>query len=203
MDQSSLALAGQLRELCNRLRAPQVDDFLREWPHDLGPVHSLQPRVIRAVRWLDALAAGAPAFAAPFVARLAAVARDLPWRQSYSARRMGSAFWDNYGYCELVGMQAALASTRLAVGVLLLGPHTEYPAHWHEAEELYVPLVGTAHWWHGVQAWRSHSPGALIHHARHEPHAMRTAAEPLLALYLWRSHDVSQHSRLLARSTLG
>ena len=37
-----------------------------------------------------------------------------------------------------------MPSTTIAAGFLLLGPHTHYPRHSHAAEELYIPLAGTA-----------------------------------------------------------
>jgi hypothetical protein len=36
----------------------------------------------------------------------------------------------------------------------------------------------------------------VIHHAPYVPHAMQTGQEPLLALYLWRSENLAQQSRL-------
>jgi quercetin dioxygenase-like cupin family protein len=78
----------------------------------------------------------------------------------------------------------------------MLGPATLYPHHRHEAEEIYVPVSGTAAWQGGDGIWRDKPPGAVIVHERNEPHAMRTSSEPLLALYLWRSAQLDQKSRL-------
>jgi hypothetical protein len=44
--------------------------------------------------------------------------------------------------------------------------------------------------------WRDRRPGAVIHHASDEPHSMRTATEPLLAMYIWRSEQLNQKARL-------
>jgi hypothetical protein len=79
---------------------------------------------------------------------------------------------------------------------LLLGPATHYPRHRHEAEEIYMPLAGTAAWQQGDGDWRDQLPGTVIHHQPFEPHAMRTHAEPLLALYLWRGAGLAQKARL-------
>jgi hypothetical protein len=61
---------------------------------------------------------------------------------------------------------------------------------------MYLPLSGTAAWQQGDAVWRDRAPGTLIHHAGDEPHAMRTGASPLLALYLWRSDNLAQKARL-------
>ena len=89
-----------------------------------------------------------------------------------------------------------IASRRLAVGFLLLGPDVAYPLHSHEAEEIYLVLSGTAAWRRGGEPWRDEAPGALIHHPSRAPHAMRTEREPLLALYAWRGGDLAQKSTI-------
>ena len=80
--------------------------------------------------------------------------------------------------------------------VSVAGPPTLLSSHRHEAEEIYVPLSGTADWQQGDAVWREYAPGTLVHHLSEEPHAMRTGKEPLLALYLWRSANLSQRARL-------
>jgi len=57
-------------------------------------------------------------------------------------------------------------------------------------------LAGTASWQQGDGRWRERLPRTVIHHASHEPHAMRTGARALLALYLWRSANLHQKSQL-------
>ena len=79
---------------------------------------------------------------------------------------------------------------------------TEYPAHSHEAEELYLPLAGRGWWRMQNSDWRFGSPGELIRHAPWISHAMRTADEPLLAAYVWRGGDLSAKSRIDERRPL-
>ncbi len=133
-------------------------------------------------------------------------AADLDWRQTYSmadvaAGAITADFLGRYGWCELIGPTAASRSDRMTCGFLLLGPDTHYPSHSHEPEELYLPLSGTASWRqsqgdsHGE--WQQRPPGALIHHAPFEPHAMRTHTDPLLALYLWRGSNVRSRASFL------
>ena len=93
-------------------------------------------------------------------------------------------------------VQYPIACDGIACGFLILGPATHYPRHRHEAEEIYLPLSGTAAWQQGDAIWREQPPGTLIHHVSNEPHAMRTGAGPLLALYLWRSANLTQKARL-------
>ena len=93
-----------------------------------------------------------------------------------------AAFLDNYGWCEILGESGPIAGGPIACGLLLLGPATLYPRHRHEAEEIYLPLHGTAAWQQGDAVWRDRAPGTLIHHAGDEPHAMRTGAGPMQAV---------------------
>jgi hypothetical protein len=197
-EQSSVSLALELEHLLRDLHSPLVDDFLKSWPRDLHVARAVAPARVPALRCLADLSAGAAPVAARFVVQLAAVSADLGWQRSYDGVAAGAKFSDHYGYCEIIGSSAAIESAQLAAGVLLLGPHTEYPAHWHEAEELYVPLSGVSRWWQGVQSWRSRRPGEVIHHACHEPHAMRSGGTPLLAIYLWRSANLRQKSQLVS-----
>ncbi len=191
----SVSLIARAHCLLVGLHSPPVDGFLGDWPTASEP-RSIPPSAVPAVCWLPQVDASAPPFSASFVHALTAAGASLAWRRSYSADAVGETFFDNYGWTELAGLTGPTPSEHLACGVLLLGPHLTYPAHRHEAEEIYVPLSGTAQWRHGADDWHERAPGSVIHHARNEPHAMRTGRDPLLALYLWRSADLAQKSHL-------
>ncbi len=146
--------------------------------------------------WLTRIAADRHGFAGPLVDAVCRAGASLPWRQTYTTAEIDTDFLRNYGYTEIIGLNAPRWSRQLACGFLLLGPRTLYPRHRHDAEEIYVSLRGEAGWLQGDDVWRQHPPGTLIHHAGGEPHAMRTAAEPLLALYVWYGADLTGTARL-------
>jgi hypothetical protein len=133
---------------------------------------------------------------------LAALGPWLAWTQNPNYRRTppSADFLDRYGYAVIAGPRqgapALVENAALALGVLLLGPATHYPLHRHPATEIYVPL-NRAEWWRGEGPWREEAPGAVILHSSGVPHATRTGAEPLLAVYLW-SGDLETHARLAA-----
>ena len=183
--------------LLRDLHARQLKPFLREWPSP-SQRRSVAPASVPALRWLPQIQQAAPIFSASLVDALVEAAPSLAWRRSYSAETAGAEFYENYGWTEFAGLTGPVPSEHLACGVLVLGPYTAYPSHRHEAEEIYVPLAGTARWKHGHDSWREEFPGTVIRHARHESHAMQTGAEPLLALYLWRSRNLAQSSHLEA-----
>ena len=184
------------RELLGRLEDERVAPFLADWPEPVLPDRRPEPTPLPVLRWLPDAARLAPPATAPLALALTEAADCLAWRQTYTADDLGPAFLERYGWTELVGLRGPVASGRLACGFLLLGPATEYPTHRHEAEEVYVPVAGTALWRAGEGPWTARPPGTTVHHPSWTPHAMRTGAEPLVALYLWRGGDLAQKSRL-------
>jgi hypothetical protein len=146
-----------------------------------------------------AAARGTPAQALAAAAeRLGAVAC---WTQNphYRSSPPDSAFLANYGYFVVAGPAdgppAFVEAPNLAMGFLLLGPGTHYPAHRHPAEEIYIPLSGAGDWRRGEAPWRREAAGAVIHHPSGISHATRALEGPLLALYLWRG-GLATHARL-------
>jgi hypothetical protein len=203
-DGALTGLALQARGLLRSLNEPSLAPFLAAWPDlpDAPPVGSgLRVPGVESVSMLPVLrclpdfAADQSGFGASLVAELCRNHQLLLWRQTYAAGDVGDAFLRNYGYAEIVGLKS-VPSRRIACGFLILGPSTLYPRHRHEAEEIYIPLRGTARWEQSDAVWRERRPGAVIHHASDEPHSMQTGAEPLLALYIWRSERLNQQARL-------
>jgi histidine ammonia-lyase len=189
-------IAARIQKLLESLQEPALAPFLANWPSTSlrGALHSSHLPVLR---WLPEIARNAAPFGLELVAAMYRAAPSLAWRQTYTEKDLDRAFLDNYGWSEILGSgNGSLASERIACGFLILGPSTHYPRHRHEAEEMYLPLSGTAAWQQGDAVWRERAPGTLIHHASDEPHAMRTGDSPLLALYLWRSDNLAQTARL-------
>jgi len=190
-----IAIAAGIKRLLESQHAPAIAAFLAEWPQ-LPQSRCLAAADLPVLRWLDSIRDDGAAFDVDLVAALCDAAPGLAWRQTYTEKHIGRAFLDNYGWCAIVGRDGPLVSERLACGFLLLGPQVHYPRHRHPAEELYLALSGTAAWQQGDGAWAWRTPGALLHHASNEPHAMRTAETPLLALYVWRGADLARPAEL-------
>jgi hypothetical protein len=188
-------IAARIKELLDSLKEPALAPFLAEWPR--GPAQrAITASALPVLRCLPGIAGDTAAFGIDLVATLCREAVTMAWRQTYTANDLDESFLDNYGWSEILGTSGPVASERIACGFLILGPSTHYPRHRHEAEEVYLPLSGTAAWQQGDAQWREWRPGTLIHHARNEPHAMRTGVSPLLALYLWRSANLAQKAWL-------
>ena len=173
--------------------------FLESWP-DIGTARPVAPCSLPVLSWLAAARHASVPSTASLVAALAAQADALAWQQSYTAADFGAAFLERYGWTELIGLRGPVRSKTIACGILMLGPDVDYPAHAHEAEELYLPLAGAAYWTRGHEAAIERPAGLPIHHSSWVPHAMRTGAEPLLALYVWRGGDLAAKSRIVGRA---
>jgi hypothetical protein len=189
-------ILGDARAVVEASGAAEAARFLTAWPRH-GPHRGILPATLPVVQWLRPAAAQAPPGPLGALARaIAAAADDLGWRQTYRADDVPASFLARYGWCELLGRDGPVPCTALAGGLLLLGPDTHYPSHRHAAEELYVPLSGVACWQRGRADFEAHRPGEAIVHASGEPHAVRTGAEPLLALYVWRGAGLEECATL-------
>jgi hypothetical protein len=117
----------------------------------------------------------------------------LPWRYSYPARADAPSLGLNIAFAEMIGPKAPFHSESVCLGLTLIGPETLYPDHRHPAIELYYVAAGLATWTlDGIS--RDQPPGAYILHPSQAVHAMRTHAEPLLAIYSWSGSDVQTTS---------
>jgi Dimethlysulfonioproprionate lyase len=201
-----------MSELLNAIRAVCRDGAAREpaIAEDMG-------RILRALdglgdprtgtsQDLDVVASyldGCRALArAPLAERLVAALdaeRDaVAWHptRSYDNEPSMAAFLPRYAVGLIVGpdsfgRRCPYFSDDVFLGVSLQAPGTDYAAHAHQAVELYYILAGSVDWRQGDGAWRRKAPGEFVRHEAHEPHAMRTGEEPLLALFAWVSDVMS------------
>jgi len=147
--------------------------------------------------WDRAVAAAPASLRSP----LAALGPALAWTRNPNYRdRPNPCFLARYGYGVILGPPDRLARPLIddasaSMGLLMLGPDVLYPRHCHPAEEIYVPLAGTAWWQRGDAPWRRVPPGIAIHHPSGMPHATRTGGQPLVALYIWQG-EIGTHARL-------
>jgi dimethylpropiothetin dethiomethylase len=133
--------------------------------------------------WLDAALAAVPPETVALRDALAPAAATAEWREG---PRPGApaGFDGGYAYVALVGPGGQVPSPDCRIGLYLQRPGLHYPAHAHDAEELYFIVSGTADWQAGKRRFAA-APGQLIHHAPAERHTMTTGDAPLLAIFVW------------------
>jgi len=192
LDQGILDLVLEIRTLLNGITNSGIAPFIAAWPMAPAINRAWERRELPVLRWLSNLPALANDATRPITELLVKLAPHLRWRQTYGIEDFGADFLQRYGWTELVGTRGPIASDEIAVGFLMLGPANHYPEHYHDAEEIYLPMAGEAMWKRGISDWQSERPGTFIPHASREVHATRTTRDPLLALYLWRGGDLAQ-----------
>jgi quercetin dioxygenase-like cupin family protein len=115
---------------------------------------------------------------------LSGVSTLLPWRYNYEPRKDRPGLENRMAWAEFIGPEAPIHSDKVSLGVTLIGPHTQYPAHHHPAVESYFVLSGTATWTKdGIARKLPH--GSFVLHPANVVHSMETGDEPLLAAYTW------------------
>lgn len=153
---------------------------------------TVEPTTLACLEYLDRVAEMVPSEAGPLARFLAEHRQSLHWEQTYTAADFGQHFVDRYGWLELFGTRGHFANDSIAAGFLILGPELVYPDHHHVAEEIYIPLTSGTEWRKAASDYLPRAAGEVIHHPSNVNHAMRTNAEPLLALYLWRAGPLAQ-----------
>ena len=109
----------------------------------------------------------------------------LQWKRRNNSPPDGTNFHDGHANALVAGPGGLEEREDLWVGISLLAPHVRYPDHRHPPEEVYVSLAGGA-WWNANMDWTTPGPGGLIYNEPNVLHAMRTDAQPLLAIWcLW------------------
>ena len=173
--QQNISLAVPLQTASVHLRAVQL----------MGEP-ALSPRVLPVCRYLP-LALTAGKAIAGLADALQPLLPALAWIQNpnYQPNTIPPTFLDNYGYADIISRRGLFAADALAMGILLLGPHTEYPPHVHPAAEIYYTIGGACHCWQTGQAWTQQGAGSVVYHPSGVVHAMRTLDEPVCLLYIW------------------
>jgi hypothetical protein len=175
------ALGDAVRQLVDAARAATPrPEFTASRSHDHGALLA------------TALATAGPN---PIAAALADLGKPLAWHYHYPQRDDAPDLATRIGFAELIGPGGALIAPDCRIGFTLMAPHTFYPLHRHPAVELYWVIAGTAEWI-APPSKRLVPPGECILHTTDQPHAMRTRAEPLLALYAW-SGDLNTQATYL------
>ncbi len=122
---------------------------------------------------------------------------SLFWEQTYSKadRVVGDALLAGYAFSEITGQRGPFISDQLRSGVGVWGPNVEYPLHWHDAEEIYWILHGSARFQVGRGQPRSfRKSGEIVFVPCSVPHSFETCDEPLVMFYLWQGGNLRQIS---------
>lgn len=125
-------------------------------------------------------------------------APHVQWRQSYTANDPGidAEHLANYGWFNLIAPSGPFKSADLRLSVGYWEKGLSYPNHWHEPEEIYLTVAGSALYIsQGRHAVRG-GAGTTICHFANQPHAAEFDEMPLLAAAFWRGDNLEAKSTL-------
>ena len=74
------------------------------------------------------------------------------------------------------------------------GENLDYQMHWHEAEEAYVPLAGSALFWSEHNGEKVANVDDIVIHKSNEKHWTKMTKGFLLALAIWKGTDLRVNS---------
>lgn len=188
---------GALRHACFKNHLSQeLERFIADWPAQDRDSNEQLPPPPSVLNWISDLPDFACRSTSGTAAEFVRSATSLHWRQSYSESDFGTGFVERYGYVEVVGKRSGLFTEKMAAGLLMFGPDTQYPSHMHPAEEIYLPIAGTAAYMTAGGGWKNAQPGAVIHNPPNTWHGIRTAREPVLIAWVWLGGDPATKSEV-------
>jgi len=174
------ASAVALRKATNGMAARAAERVIERWAS--AGVPRARPARIPVCEWIaPALAAVSPK-RADLAASFAAIEGQLRWIRRVSAGIDDHAFWNGHANAVILGPGGLEARDDLWVGVTVMAPGVQYVDHHHAPEEVYLSLT-PGEWWNTSQDWTDPGPTGAIYNPPGISHAMRSGAEPLLALW--------------------
>ncbi len=151
--------------------------------------HPVEPVLLPATRFLERTLSLADAGTRPLIEGFITQRARLHWEQSY--RRKDNVVSDDmlngYGFAEILGQRGPFVSERVRSGLGVWGPSITYPIHWHEAEEIYVVMGGSADFTVGDAPSVRKRAGEVVYVPSGTPHGFQTTDEPLAVFYLWQA----------------
>jgi len=193
---SDLELLDAVRDFALGHAHPDVarfHDSMRNWGDDWRAVDT---SYLPAADYLDTAIADAEPPARDLLSLFARHRHALRWEQSYRREDglVPQAMLDGYGFAEIIGKRGPFVSERIRAGIGLWGPGIEYPVHYHQAEEIYIALAGSAEFVLEDRAPQTRRGGDVVYVEPELPHGFRTTDRCLAVYYLWQAGDLRQTS---------
>jgi quercetin dioxygenase-like cupin family protein len=115
----------------------------------------------------------------------AVIEPQLHWKIRAGAETQGESFLNGHANPAIVGSEGLEIRHDVRIGVSLMAPQMRYPDHRHAPEEIYIAM-SRGEWRQASNPWHEPGIGNLVHNPPNILHAMRSADQPLLAVwFLW------------------
>ena len=79
------------------------------------------------------------------------------------------------------------------------GENLDYQMHWHQAEEAYIPLAGSALFWSEHNGKKIANVGDIVIHKSNEKHWTKMTNGFLIALAIWKGTDLRVNPTISSR----
>lgn len=158
------------------------------------------PAVLPCVNQLSELSDKACGATQPLTDAIISLSKHFPWQQSYSIDDPGfdENYLNNYGWFNLIAPSGPFISNDLRLSIGYWGRGLHYPKHWHEPEEIYLTLAGSATFCSEDKSPVVGRPGTTVCNASNQPHSATFDEDPLLAAAFWRGGRLEAKSGLEA-----
>ncbi len=171
---------------------PALADWGEAWT-------AVAPSYLPAVETLQAALPLASSETRTLAALVARETGSRRWEQSYRKTDglVGDDMLSGYGFVEVIGTLGPFVSNRVRAGVGVWGPSIAYPPHRHQAEEVYVPLAGSAEFRLGEGdnlSMTTCGVGDAVYVPSLLRHGFRTKEQPLVVFYIWQAGDLRETS---------
>ena len=125
-------------------------------------------------------ARSSPGCIADLANAFAAIEPQLRWKTRPGVET--HEFLNSHANANIVGADGIETRSDVWIGVSLMAPETRYPDHRHQPEEIYV-VLSDGEWCNTDTPWHAPGIGNLVYNPPNIVHAMRSAQQPLLALW--------------------
>lgn len=138
----------------------------------------------------------------PLVTAIIGAGPYIEWQHSYTEEDGFDAdYLSHSGWFNLVSPEGPLFDPDIRISVGYWGQGLHYQEHWHEPEEIYIPLSGQALFHSEGRSSRQCGPGEMVVHERNQKHSIDMDPDPLLAMAVWRGKNLLKKSGLLEKGS--
>ena len=168
---------------------PNLTDWGEQW-------QDVTPGLLPAAEYLEPSLVHATDGTRELIARFARERAKLKWEQSYTKADgvVGDDMLNGYGFAEVIGKRGPFVSERVRTGIGIWGPGIDYPAHRHQAEEIYVVLTGEIDFLFGDSPRVRKQAGDVIYVPSMLTHGFNTCDHPMAVLYIWQAGNLRETS---------
>ena len=196
LDQSLHTLRSAIRNYATR-QAPDILSFCGDALFENHAEQELPSATLPAVNQLAELSEKTSNATKELFDAVSAAAPHLYWRQSYTLEDDGidAHYLANYGWFNLIAPSGPFVSQDIRVSIGYWGKGLVYPNHWHEPEEIYLTIAGSALYISEGREPVKGGPGTTICHYSNQEHSARFDEQPLLAAAFWRGNNLERKSK--------